>query len=248
VASIGISESTFAVALLAELQIRNWGNMASYPILPSLFAEAGVGWDAYIPALGAATFLQFKISDYMSFWSSAQYNFLQGQPYYRFRLHPHANFQQHARLRALSQTFPETYYVAPEVNTACAFHNSYLNQMITESCRFIPVNGCYDVIGGGSHEIFYVPGQGAWQASEPEIIESTTGKDIGRVLLDRRGAWRKIDLEFSRELLFILSDFTRVEPRLSTAKLDSEAVRDNLRFAADAALGLGVHLTIVGER
>jgi hypothetical protein len=132
-ASIGISESTFAIALLAEQQSRQWGNMASYPVLPSLFDEAGVGWDAYLPIVGAPMFLQFKISDYMAHWRSAHHAYLQNTPYYRFHLHPSNNFQQHARLRALSQVYPDTYYVAPEINTGVAFQNAYLSQTVTLS-------------------------------------------------------------------------------------------------------------------
>ena len=246
-ASIGISESTFAIALLAEQQSRQWGNLASYPVLPSLFDEAGVGWDAYLPIVGAPMFLQFKVSDYMTHWRSAHHAFLQNTPYYRFHLHPSNNFQQHNRLRVLSQNYPDTYYVAPEVNTGVAFQNAYLAQMVTEDSRFIPVNLCYDIAEGDSHEIFYSQSHGIWQASEPQQIETAHDRDFATLLKRSTERSRPINRDFASELIRNLTLVGGVRSREREAERKA-TMPDMLRIAADAAMSLGLHLSIVGDK
>jgi hypothetical protein len=247
VASIGISESTFAIALLAEQQSRQWNNMASYPVLPSLFDEAGVGWDAYLPIVGAPMFLQFKISDYMAHWRSAHHAFVDNTPYYRFHLHPFNNFQQHARLRALSQVYPDTYYVAPEVNTGLAFQTAYLAQTVTEGSRFISLSSCYDIAEGESHEIFFSQTHGVWQASDPQEIEPAHGDNFPTLMKRAMERSRPISHDLVRELLRTLTSIGSVRSREDEAE-EKTPLSDMLRIAADAVMSLGLHLSIVGEK
>jgi hypothetical protein len=246
-ASIGISESTFAIALLAEQQSRQWGNLSSYPVLPSLFDEAGVGWDAFLPLVGAPMFLQFKISDYMTHWRSAHLAFLQNTPYYRFHLHPRNNFQQHARLRTLSLSYPDTYYVAPEVDTGIAFQNAYLAQTVTEQSRYIPLSACYDIVDGESHEIFYSQTSGMWQASKPRQIDTKYAFQFPRILEHSTERFRPIDRDLASQLIRNLTSIGGLRSREPEAERRA-SVPEMLRIAADAAMSLGLHLSIVGAK
>src|ERR1700741_859207 len=139
----GISEFTFGFAFLFEQTNRNWRNLTAAPLLPSLRQEADDAWDARLPLRGIDFYYQFKLSDYL--WNgNAKYikDGTYNSPYYRIALHKNNRNQQHRRLRQLSRTNNNTFYVSPEFSQLNDFNTSYLSQAITESSRLIRLSNC----------------------------------------------------------------------------------------------------------
>ena len=121
--AIGISEFTFGYAFLFEQTQRNWANLKAAPILPSLYQDANLGWDAHLPLRGTDFYYQFKMSEYL-FRGNASYlrDGTFNKPYYRFTFHSRDNYRQHRRLRELAASNANTYYVAPEFNDLPTFN------------------------------------------------------------------------------------------------------------------------------
>src|SRR5690606_37209162 len=153
-ASTGISEFTFGYAFLYEQTQRHWANLKAVPVLPSLREEAELGWDARLPTSAVDYYYQFKLSDYLtrrnaSFISDGTYS----RPYYRISLHKRNRNRQHARLRRLCATHPNTYYVAPEFSTSTDFESAYFSSSITDHSRLIPLAHCDDLPDSEQHHI-----------------------------------------------------------------------------------------------
>ena len=158
-ASTGISEFTFGFAFLHEQVQHQDGNFRAMPVLPSLQDENELGWDAHLPLNGTDYYYQFKLSEYLS-RRNAKY-IVDGTfsgPYYRIWLHRHDGNKQHRLLRTLSQQCPNTYYVAPELNTRSAFDTHFLTGQITEHSRLIPLTECRDINDALQHCICYQNG------------------------------------------------------------------------------------------
>lgn len=207
----GISEFTFGFAFLYEQTNRYFGGLTAVPILPSLQQEAGMGWDAHLPVNGVPNYYQFKLSDYLvrsnaRFIADGTYD----APYYRFSLHRRNYNQQHNRLRELSANFPETYYVAPEMNDVDGFNQAFINAQIFAGSRIIPVIECSDIDDGDQHYITYQPGNPQWiEHSEPKVHErSFTGKDINQLFAAQRQKMARIDEDFAKAIFQAQTDLT----------------------------------------
>lgn len=199
----GISEFTFGFAFLHEQTNRHFAGLTAVPILPSLQQEAGQGWDARLPINGVPNYYQFKLSDYLQ-RSNAKYiaDGTYNAPYYRFSFHRRNNNEQHRNLRELSQTSPETYYVAPELNDVDIFNQAFLNATIFEGSRIIPVADCQDIYDGEQHHITYQPGNPNWtEHSEPKKHErSFSGKEMQSLYYSQRNSFRPVTNAFAEEL------------------------------------------------
>ena len=135
------------------------GQSSNCSYSPSLWAVNERGWDAHLPTNGTDFYYQFKLSDYMvrptaTYWRDGTYH----GPYFRVRLHKHDLNKQHCNLRALSATFPETYYVAPETDSMAIFNQAFLTGTMTDHSRMISLAECDDVNDGAQHYITYQAG------------------------------------------------------------------------------------------
>lgn len=204
--SVGMSEFTFGFAFLFELTTANWTDVTAAPVLPSLIQEQNKGWDARLPIAGTPYFYQFKLADYL-YRSNAKFirDGIYNSPYFRIGLHRNDNSQQHRLLRALSAQNPETYYVAPEVRTIEQFNSSFLQKVLAQNSRLIPVRDCEDIAPTDSeqHYITFVQNNPNWifHSDEKRKEWSYRGEDILREYRSSKERWKTVDLAFSRELL-----------------------------------------------
>jgi hypothetical protein len=201
--AIGISEFTFGFAFLYEQTSQNWGDLTAVPVLPSLQQEADDAWDAHLPLTADDFYYQFKLSEYL-YRPNAKYieDQTYNDSYYRIALHKRDNNRQHRRLKLHAQTHPNTFYVAPEMNTIENFNDAFLNQVLTQNSRLIPLQECDDINDAGQHHITYQEGGTGWiQHSEGKRHDkSFRGKDVESLYRGRRGSWRPVDENFSTEL------------------------------------------------
>lgn len=109
---------------------------------------------------------------------------------------------QHFRLRQLSLTFPETFYVAPEMNDLDAFNESFVNSDVVSTSRMIPVIDCDDIYDGDQHHISYQHGDPGWyQHSEAKRHErSFSGSDLDELFLQQRERANEINDVFTKQL------------------------------------------------
>jgi hypothetical protein len=263
--AIGISEFTFGYAFLHEQTNANWPNLTAAPILPSLQQEQNLGWDAQLPVAGACYFYQFRLCEYL-FRANATYihDGTYAGHYYRIGLHPRDNNRQHRLLRTLSAQNPNTFYVAPELNTVAHFNAFFLNHTLTQHTRLIPLAECDDI---GAHDatqhyITYQQDIPAWNfhSERSRKERSIFGKDLEN-LYRTAPSTRAIDTDFARALLDgtietisklpkeDISEESLLEGRL----LDQGSLGENrtqmLQRVADlTAAVFGVTMVIVGPR
>lgn len=199
----GISEFTFGFAFLFEQVYQNWPDLIAAPILPSLQQEAEEGWDARLPLRGVDFYFQFKLSDYL--WNGNAKYIRDGtydSPYYRIALHRHNHNQQHQRLRQLSKTNRNTFYVAPEFSQLEEFNTSYLSRAISQSSRLIPISECQDIRDNQQHFITYQPGDMSWtEWSKPKHHSySGSGKNLESLYRRASENFKPVNLRFAEEL------------------------------------------------
>jgi hypothetical protein len=182
--------------------------------------------------------------------------------YYRISLHRRNNNQQHNRLRENAINFPETYYVAPEIDDVDGFNESFMNSQVVDISRIIPVNECNDINDGEQHYITYQAGNPNWlEHSEVKRHEkSYFGKDLGELFKTQKGRAERLDRDFAASLWQKQTDTTKKlledERRLLTPEqhrlLDEpqERTRDQfLKATADLTMTFfGATLVMVGER
>ncbi len=208
--ALGISEFTFGFAFLFE-QTRNiWGNLRIAPILPNLWEENELGWDAHLPLNGTSFYYQFKLSELL-IRPYAKYRreppYYQGE-YFRVRLHKHDQNRQHRLLRELSTENSHTYYVAPETISIDIFNQAFLSGSIVEHSRLIPLEDCDDINDGEQHYITYQEGNPAWYLhSKPSPHgRSISGKHLEEFYKETAETWRPIDDEYANLLFQRVSD------------------------------------------
>lgn len=134
------SEFSFGYAAIREAEntLTEVYRTAGAPVLPSLQLEEQVGWDAKVPTLEYALFLQFKRQVYISrrhpnspTWDQVH------NPHYRFAIDTADD--QHQRLLELeqglendSQAVGNVYYVAPRFHEQADFDDAYLTGSVLE--------------------------------------------------------------------------------------------------------------------
>lgn len=264
--AIGISEFTFGYAFLYEQTNVYWPDLTAAPILPSLLQEQNLGWDAQLPVAGACYFYQFKLSEYL-FRANARYiqDGTYTTPYYRVGLHPRDNNRQHRLLRTLSVQNPNTFYVAPELNTIAHFNTFFLNHTLTQHTRLIPLAECDDVApnDGTQHYITYQQDNAAWDfhSERSRKERSVFGKDLENLYRRTDPSMRPITADFARTLL---KETIEVISKLPDGEIPKELLlerrlldettlgadrREVLQRVADlTAAVFGVTMVIVGPR
>lgn len=201
--AIGISEFTFGYAFLHEQTTNHAHNLRAAPILPSLQEEHNLGWDARLPLVGMDYYYQFKLSDHLlrsnaTFIRDGTYH----NPYYRIALHRHNNNRQHQRLKELSGTNPNTYYVAPEFNNLDEFNAAFLNSQIVSQSRLIQLTECDEITDSEQHYITFQQGQEDWILHSEKKIhkKSMFGKNIFTIYEESRPNWKSLDIQYAIEL------------------------------------------------
>lgn len=266
-ADLGISEFSFGYAFLFEQTQHNWGALAAAPVLPSLQQEANVGWDVHLPLLATDFYYQFKVSKRMigrnaRFRANGTYD----SPYYQLDLHRRDFNRQHRTLWHHAQSHPNTYYVAPELETADDFSEAFLANTITENSRLIPLTECdtYSDGDGGQHWITFSPGADFIQHSKKRFGKARSGKELVRVYEESRQRWQPVNEAFSQRVLNDVRntlDFVARQQSKGVSRRLLEGVRASLdrpvgqrrelalELASKAlSVVLGVTLVLVGER
>jgi hypothetical protein len=261
--SLGISEFTFGYGFLFEQTHANWANLTAAPVLPSLQQEADLGWDAKLPLQGSAFFYQFKLAERLAHGNALYIkNGTYAGPYYRIALHRRDSNRQHRRLRQHALTHPDTYYVAPEMETLDDFNAAFLARTIASKSRLIPVAQCQDYADGNQHHITFKEGEPNW-ADHSETIRhkrSFFGREVEKLYRDSGKRWHAIDLGFAKTMFEETREFawerereeepigseTRTSPLLDS-KLPNKRDAFLHRTADILAAYLGVTLLLVGE-
>ncbi len=205
-AQISLSEFSFGFAFLYERTQDEQGNLVSFPVLPNLRQEAGLGWDVKLPLVGRDVYYQFKLSEYMrraNAHERVNEPNLDG-PYFRFSLHSQNYHQQHRLLRQLAMEGKEVFYVAPEVTKLDDFTTAFLNRGVQAVSRLIPLADCDDIDDGDDerHRVLYQEGlDGFVMMSSPRRGKAIFGRDLWNHLAQTKDTWAEIDLGFSQRLL-----------------------------------------------
>jgi len=262
--AIGISEFTFGYAFLHEQTINHQHNLRAAPILPSLQEEYNEGWDARLPLVGMDYYYQFKLSDHLlrpnaTFIRDGTYQ----NPYYRIALHRHQGNRQHGRLKDLSGTNPNTFYVAPEFNTLDEFNAAFLNNQILTQSRLIPLTECEEITDGEQHYITYQPGQEDWILHSDKKMhkKSLFGKYIFTVYEESRPQWKPLDEKFAIDLFNNTSktvftvidaeDHTPDKKRMKLLEFDPQQATKSqnlLHTSQVLSIFFGATLVLVGTR
>jgi hypothetical protein len=262
--TIGISEFTFGYAFLHEQTTNHAYNLRAAPILPSLQEEHNFGWDARLPLIGMDYYYQFKLSDHLirpnaKFIKDGTYH----DSYYRIALHRHNSNRQHQRLKELSGTNPNTFYITPEFNTLDEFNAAFLNNQIVSQSRLIPLNECDEITDSEQHYITFQQGQEEWILhSEKKIYKkSMFGKNIFTVYEESRPNWRPLDNKYSINLfnnisktVFTVIDKEERTPEKKKMKLlefdpqQSTKSQTLLQTSQVLSIFFGVILVLVGTR
>jgi hypothetical protein len=262
--AIGISEFTFGFAFLYEQTTANWPDLTAAPVLPSLQQEQNAGWDALLPVEGTPYFYQFKLTEYLyrgnaTFIRDGIYN----SPYYRISLHRRDNNRQHRLLRTHSLQNPETYYVAPEIDTIGQFNNLFLARNLTNNSRLIPLSDCDDISETDEiqHYITFTQSNQNWIFhSDPSRKEhSYFGADISNLYRSTRDTWKPLDTRFTKDLLERTIEIVREVSDLETIPdliADRRLLEDGIlgsprqqllqRIADIVAAVFGVTMVMVG--
>jgi hypothetical protein len=264
--AIGISEFSFGYAFLHEQTLAHWNNLTAAPILPSLQQEANVGWDAHLPLEGEAFFYQFKLSEYL-FRSNARFidNGTYNSPYYRVTLHRRENNRQHRLLRAHFHNNPNTFYVAPELQTVPAFNTAFLAHVLGAHTRLFSLGDCEDIApnDGSEHCITFQPGEVAWDFHSERVRKERSffGSKLEDLYIERTREPRPINTAFARDLLeratssareFGVDDAENIavgSRRLLEAPAATVNRRELLQRVADlSATVFGLTMVIVGTQ
>ena len=227
----GISEFTFGFAFLFEQVNQSWDDIKVAPILPSLQQENEQGWDTKLPINGIDYYYQFKLTDYLH---AAHAKFIRDgtytDPYFRIKLHRKEDNKQHNLLHDLSQNFPDTYYVAPEIIGIDDFNDAFANRQVKQNTRIIKVNECDEIPDGEQHYITFQFGSSVWrQHSKVKTHETSfSGADLEKTFAEKRNQSRRIDVAFAKNLF---------ENHISKAE---EIIRKQNKQSDKAATSLGL--------
>lgn len=199
--NLGISEFTFSFAFLHEHLNSNWQDIRAVPCLPSLRLENTIGYDANIIENGTIFFYQFKTSKYKIRPSLSDDDLADEQyypPYYKFYLNPSQNYNQHHLLFHLAVDFPDTYYVAPCLNSKYEFSRAFFNYQIMNNSRRVQLGSLEIPEGDRNHFITYrtmVDEPRIWsKKGKPIKMKNyTTIEDFYKSSTSR---WRLIDHEY----------------------------------------------------
>lgn len=153
-----ISEFSYGYALTEELSRGILGRVVGAPIFPSLYQEGqiGGGFDLELPRYGSALFLQFKLSHYMYYSSSKEWNFWY-LPYYRMHLRPLRHSDQHILLMDLETSGEEVYYTAPMFYTSDELNDAYINRQVYFRSAFFSPNDIGTLPDDNLHYIVFEP-------------------------------------------------------------------------------------------
>jgi len=176
-------------------------------------------------------------------------------------MHRRNDNQQHQKLRELCVNFPETYYVAPELDDVDLFNEAFVRSEIFDNSRLIPLNQCHDFLDGEQHYITYQSGNPNWtEHSKPTTHEwSYSGKNIGELFASQKGRMKSIDEQFAQDLFRRQTESTtkaiafgrKYLPERDLKRLDEPQEKTKtgyLRAASDQAMTFfGATLVIVGE-
>lgn len=259
----GISEFTFGFAFLHEQTARYFAGLTAVPILPSLQQEVHGGWDARLPINGVANYYQFKLSDRLHGRNAKYFREepFYTAPYYRIAMHRRNDNQQHQKLRELCANFPETYYVAPELDDVDLFNEAFVRSEIFDNSRLIPLNQCRDYHDGEQHYITYQSGNPNWiEHSEPIKHEwSYSGKNLDELFASQKSRMIGVDEDFAKDLFRRQTESTTKAIEFGRKYLQDRDLKrldephektrtGYLRAASDQAMTFfGAILVIVGE-
>lgn len=131
----------YAAVREAESELAGMYKQSGAPTLPSLVEEATVGYDAKVPLVRYALFLQFKRSEYISRGhpdSPTWWHF--GAPHYRFQID--VSGHQHRELRVLETrlgtSFPgDVLYAAPMFYRQSEFDTAYLGGHVLDRTMLV---------------------------------------------------------------------------------------------------------------
>ena len=204
--AIGLSEFSFGYAFLHEQTLAHWNNLKAAPILPSLQQEANAGWDVHLPLHGDAFFYQFKLGEYL-FRGNARFlrDGTYQSPYYRVTLHRRENNRQHRLLRSHVLQNPNTFYVAPELQSVIDFNQAFLSRTLTGHTRLFSLMDCEDIdpSDGSEHCITFQPNMPEWDFHSERVRKERSffGSRLEDMYRERVTIERPIDDKFASDLL-----------------------------------------------
>jgi hypothetical protein len=157
--------------------------------------------------------------------------------------------------------FPETYYVAPELDDVDLFNEAFVRSEIFDNSRLIPLNQCRDYHDGDQHYITYQSGNPNWtEHSKPIKHEwSYSGKNISELFASQKARMTTVNDQFAQDLFRRQTESTtkaigfdrKYLPDRDLRRLDEPQEKTRvgyLRAAADQAMTFfGATLVIVGE-
>jgi hypothetical protein len=165
------SEFSYGFALTFEITNALFSTASGVPFLPSLIQEKKLGYDVNFTAMGWPLFLQFKLSEYLSFHSS--YSRSRGEPCYRISVYRLLDSDQHNLLKGLAGREPEVYYAAPAFSRQSDFNRYFINGEIINKTVFISLESLPSLTDNEHHQITFDastrPSGVKWHSTEGSI-------------------------------------------------------------------------------
>ena len=214
------SEFSYGFAFTFDFINRN-PRLREAPTLPSLNAEAKLGWDLKLPYQGHPKFFQFKLAEYMRtkramHWSTYQ------QAHYRFRITPLGQSNQHNLLSVLAAKEEEVYYVAPKFHEQARFDDWFRQGLVADNSMWIPVRCLPALVDRDQHYVtFDVDGQKPHWDLAPLKCQGFSADERGQNIDQRR----TIGEGFYRELRdTLLTAIREIEPDALTQRVQSDDI------------------------
>ena len=183
-----ISELSYAFALTENLVHQSGRTLVSAPTLPSTTDEGkkGGGYDLKLSFPGFGLFLQFKLSECMSYASSTE--FIKGAfqqevggkklPVYRFYLRPLAKSRQTTLMLKLERRHHFVYYAAALFHTSEELTSYYSARSVAEQSRFFRPSVIRKMPDDKEHFVSFRDSGKPWRFSdEPVELEPADTAD-----------------------------------------------------------------------
>lgn len=192
-----ISEFSYGFAVTRELASKH--NLIEAPEFPTLFQEGKKGgYDVKMPFRAQPLFLQFKLSDCLSYRSAKEHVPRKFEvPYFRMHLRPLKHSLQHKLLLALEGTGESVYYIAPQFYKSKDFNKCYLTNTVVSNSVFISPSSIGSLPDNDEHYVVFKAGSkiGYLCSDNPEPINI----DSYRAVFDNlrnRDRNRQVDSSF----------------------------------------------------
>ena len=200
------------------------------PQFPSLVQEGGIGYDVQLGYPTLPTFLQFKLSDYLTRRPAKYWNHYH-EPYFRFDISSLVVSNQHNLLKDLANRGELVYYVAPLFWETTEFNRAFRTNQISARSIWVHVGRLPRLTDYEPHHVTFIgPKDPAWHTEQ---------WNLGGTLVEGDFSWQQayenIEVRFERKELRPVTRDYLYELRQMLAGILNVSVADGFQTMDDQA-------------